>query len=108
MDRVALLVFALVALAALAVSMWRATELFVLGVKQGNVRVVRGRLPPTLLSDLRDVLERTSETGRVRVTVVRGVATVTVSGTISEPTTQRLRNVIGAVPLQRIRTGGGR
>lgn len=106
MDRTLLLVVVLLSLMALGIGIWRATELFVVRSDRGRVRLVRGRLPKALLADVRDVLERSRETGKVRVTVWRRAASVNVSGGISPFTAQRLRNVIGAVPLQRIRAGG--
>lgn len=104
MDYVVVLVVLLL-LVPLGVAISRSTELFVLRAEAGRVSVVRGRLPGALLADLRDVLERSRETGTLRVTVARGVAQVNVKGGLSEATVQRLRNVIGTVPLQRIRTG---
>lgn len=98
-----LLVVLAVLLIPLGIAISRSTELFVLRADAGRVRVVRGRLPPSLLSDLRDVFARSQETGWLRVTVSRGAAMVNARGAITEPTLQRLRNVIGVVPLQRLR-----
>lgn len=104
MDYVVVLIV-LVLLVPLGIAISRSTELFVLRAEGGRVRLVRGRLPNSLLADLREVLERSQETGTLRVTVSRGAAQVNVKGGFSEATVQRLRNVVGTVPLQRIRTG---
>lgn len=111
METLLVLVVLALLLLPLGLAISRSSELFVLRVELGRVDLVRGRLPHGLLSDVRDVFERSQETGRVRVTVLRGVATVNVRGAISPVTVQKLRNVIGNVPLQRIRAGsvrGGR
>lgn len=93
---------------ALAFAFWvrRATDLFVLKVSRGGVRFVRGRIPPSLLRELKDVLRGAGHDGVVRVVHERGEARLIVDGTFDEGTQQRLRNVIGRYPLQRIRAGG--
>lgn len=101
---IALVVLVLIILP-LGVAISRSTELFVLRVDRGRVLVIRGRLPGTLLRDLQDIFEHSQETGRVCVTVERRIAEIRVYGEISTTTHQQLRNVIGNVPIQRIRSG---
>ena len=90
----------------LGIAIRRSTELFVLRVEHGRAELVRGRLPHSLLAELQDVFERSQDSGRVRVTLERGIAEIQVKGEISSTTLQQLRNVIGTVPVQRIRSGG--
>lgn len=89
----------------LAIAMRRSTELFVLRVNGGKTRFVRGRIPQSLFDELDDVLRRSDSDGLLRVYVERGEARIDTRGTFSDGTQQRLRNVIGTVPLQRIRAG---
>jgi hypothetical protein len=89
----------------LGIAISRSTELFVLRVRRGKVHFVRGRIPQGLLKEVQDVFGRAQESGRLRVTLVRGSASVDAQGEISAATLQRLRNVIGSVPVQRIRSG---
>lgn len=95
------------ALLGLLFALWlrRATELFALRVRGGRVRFVRGRLPPSLLRDLRDVLVQAGVEGELRVVVERDVARVVAKGDFDPGTLQRVRNVVGNVPIARIRAG---
>jgi Protein of unknown function (DUF3634) len=98
--------YPLLFLAALLVPAWfalsRATDVFTLRVHQGQLRSVRGRLPLSLLGELQDVVHRAQCTGRVRVHRSRGTLLVDVSGNFTAGTVQQLRNVVGAVPMQRV------
>jgi hypothetical protein len=81
------LLLALVALfvsAPLVLALVRANELFFVRVRDGNVRLVRGRVPPRLVN----------EGGRPRLYA---------EGELSPEHKQRLRNVIGAWSVQQIR-----
>lgn len=94
----------------LAVGLWRINELFVLRVRGGAVRVQRGKLPPALLRDLRDVV-RTAEfrEGRIRAVVEGQRAQIRVSGAdVPRGLEQRLRNTISLWPLAKIRNAAGR
>ncbi len=82
----------------------RANELFCVSVRDGRVLLVRGRIPPGLLGDIRDVV------GRPRVTraTIRGVkeegyARLLVSGDVDEGRTQRLRNIFRLYPISNLR-----
>ncbi len=93
------------ALVGLVLAAHRHTELFVLRAKDGKTTFVRGRIPPRLLREMQDVLHRAHASGRVVARVVRGEAELATHGSISEPTAQQLRNVMGQFPLARIRSG---
>ena len=93
-----------------AVAVHRANELFVLKVTRGDeqpVTFVRGRIPPRLLQDLRELLVASGAHGRVRALVVRGAATLEARGTFSPETLQRARNLVGLYPLAKLRSGVG-
>jgi hypothetical protein len=81
----------------------RATTIAVLAIDRGVVRIERGGVAPTVLADLRDVAKAPAIDG-VRVRIVRssGRAEVQIDGAISDAQAQRLRNVIGSVPLARL------
>lgn len=102
--------FGLLLLVALALPLVRAisrgTELFVLRVKDGQCRFVRGRIPPALLRDLSDVLASSKSSGLLRAVQERGTAVWITQGEFDPGTLQRLRNVLGSYPLAKIKAGG--
>lgn len=71
----------------------RANELFVLDVQQGKVTVLRGRVPPSLLRDARDVL-RDVPRATVTARLENGLPMIRATG-LPEAQLQRLRNVVG-------------
>lgn len=71
----------------------RANELFVLEVQRGEVTVVRGRVPPSLLRDLRDVLRNTPQ-ATISARMENGLPMVRAER-LAENTLQRVRNVVG-------------
>lgn len=94
---------AVAALAALYVASLRATTIVDLVIERGNVRVVRGGVAPPILADLRDIARSPAiAEGHIRVTRASGRAEVHLRGTIDERQAQRIRNVIGSVPLARL------
>lgn len=105
LDATSVLWIALVALllGALYVAARRATTIAELEVERGVVRVVRGGVAPPILADLRDIA-RTPPIARARVRILRasGRAEVQLSGDVNEQQAQRIRNVIGSVPLARL------
>lgn len=85
----------------------RARELFLLSVRDGQVLVVRGRIPPGLLRDFRDVLSRAGvRRATVRAARSEGSARLSTSG-VDANTDQRLRNVFGTYPISRLATAPG-
>ncbi len=82
----------------------RDRELFVLSVRGGRTRLVRGRLPPSLLEALSDVMARAKvQRATLRVFRERDHARVEASG-LNEWELQRARNVVGTYPLARLLT----
>jgi hypothetical protein len=101
---VALAAFALLVLAfgVIAYLAARSRELFVLRVRAGRTTLQRGRVPPSLLEALGDVMQRAGvERATLRVLKSDGRARVVASG-LSEPVLQRARNVVGTYPLQKL------
>jgi hypothetical protein len=97
---------AAVALVALWWSARAAMTIAVLDVEKGAIRRVRGGLSPGVLADVADVLAKPPVArGRVRVVRDGGAARVEIRGEIGPEHAQRLRNVIGNVPLVRLARG---
>jgi hypothetical protein len=97
------IVLAVAVLAALYVSALRATTIADLDIERGVVRIVRGGIAPPILADLRDIA-RTPPIERASLRIVRssGRAEVTIRGDVRPDQAQRIRNVIGSVPLARL------
>jgi hypothetical protein len=93
----------------LALSIRRSTELFRVKVRDGNATFVRGRMPPSLLSDVKDIVG-SPPVARAEIWAVRrsGKPRLQTKGELSREQTQRLRNVIGTYSLQRIQAGARR
>jgi hypothetical protein len=91
------------ALIAIGVGLSRASELFVLRVERGKVRVVRGRIPQGLLNDVSDVVIKPPRSARVRVLVRDGSPRVEPSGDLTPEQVQRLRNTISLWPVAKIK-----
>jgi len=91
------------AIGLLYVSARRAVTVAELEIESGVVRVVRGGIAPPILGDLRDVASR-PPIRRLRIRILRssGRAEVVLVGEVSEQQAQRIRNVIGSVPLARL------
>ena len=93
------------ALFALVTAVRRWQTVCVLDVEGGVVSVVRGGLRPSILSDLKDIAGRRPKMVRARITIVREGrhAQVRFRGTVSDAQAQQVRNVVGSVPLARLR-----
>lgn len=93
------------ALLLLARSVSRGTELFVVRAGRGQVRFVRGRIPPALLSDLRALFRDVD--GPLRLTVVRrsGRPEAQIEGSLPSAERQRLRNILALYSVQQIARG---
>jgi hypothetical protein len=90
-------------LAALYASARRAVTIAELTVDSGVVRVVRGGIAPPVLADLRDVAKAPPiKDLRIRIVRSSGRASVELRGQVPDPQAQRIRNVIGSVPLARL------
>jgi hypothetical protein len=87
-------VYAAGILGLIVLALWAATrhnEVFRVAIRGGRVTVVRGRVPPAFLGDLRDLAGHVAE-GTVRAIREGGEARLVVSSSIDERTAQRLRN----------------
>lgn len=103
-----LLAFAL-AMLPLVISIRRATELFVVKVRDGKAHFFRGRIPQGLLDEIDDVV-RSPRVAAAELRVVRsdGKPELHVRGELHADQQQRLRNVLGRYSVQRIAAGGRR
>jgi Protein of unknown function (DUF3634) len=91
------------ALVALYTAARRAVTIAELEIEAGVLRVVRGGIAPPVLADLRDVARRPPIADlRVRITRSSGRAAVELVGDVTAEQAQRIRNVIGSVPLARL------
>jgi hypothetical protein len=96
----------LLALLPLVVSIRRATELFVVQVREGEAIFVRGRIPPGLLADISDVVGKARvESAELRALRQSGRAELEVRGEVKGEDVQRLRNAIACYSLPRIASG---
>lgn len=98
----------LVLLLAVAAFFWiafragRDRELFVLSVRSGKTRLVRGQLPPSLFAALSDVMQA----GNVKRATLRALrqqdhARLEASG-LNDWVLQRARNVLGTYPMAKL------
>ena len=83
----------------------RARELFVLSVRNGRVLVVRGRVPPGFLGDVKGiVLNPPVHAATIRAHKDADHARLAISGDIDEGRAQRLRNTFGIRPMAQLRS----
>ncbi len=89
----------------LVVALLRANELFALRWRAGKLRVMRGRIPPALLGDLRDVLrDGAAPAADLRGVVEDGRPAIRVRAqNLPSHINQRLRNTISLWPVAKIR-----
>jgi hypothetical protein len=103
-----LAVFAL-ALLPLVIAIRRATELFVVKVRDGEAFFFRGRMPQSLLDEINDVVRRPKvAAAELRVVRRSGRPELSARGELSADQLQRIRNVLGRYGVQRIAAGGRR
>lgn len=84
--------------------LWAATrhnEIFRVTITKGRVTVVRGRVPPSFLGDLREVVKHVQD-GTIRAVKQGGEGRLVVSSSIDERTAQRLRNAYAIYPGKRL------
>ncbi len=86
-----------------------AITLCVLEVQAGELTVVQGALAPRVRSDVEDVVQR-AKVAHATIRIVRqgDHAALQIRGDMSDATRQRLRNVVGNVPLAKLKAGGAR
>lgn len=95
----------LVVAVALVVFLWlrRGSELFSLSWRKGELRLVRGRIPPLLRSDLADAL-RQMKIERCDVVARKEERGARLSGSgIDDFSLQRLRNIFQLYPVAQLR-----
>ena len=81
----------------------RKRDIFCISVRQGRCLVVRGRIPGSLLAGITDVIGRAGiRSGSVRAVKGEHNARLVFRG-IDDGTAQRLRNVFGHHPVQKLR-----
>lgn len=109
MNALLLLAALALALLPLVVAMRRATELFVVKVRDGEAHLFRGRIPQSLLGEIGDVV-RSPRVASAEIRVVRssGKPELHVRGELHADQQQRIRNVLGLYSVQRIAAGGRR
>ncbi|HEY1692622.1 MAG TPA: DUF3634 family protein [Polyangiaceae bacterium] len=80
-----------------------AVTIAVAEVRDGKLEIVRGGLSPRVLGDLRDVVARPRvRSATLRIVRAKDHARVEVRGKVSEQQVQRLRNVVGNVPVAQL------
>jgi hypothetical protein len=94
----------LVAALPLIIAIRRSNELFRLRVRNGAVRLQRGRLPGALFDDIEDIFSKTKVNADIRVVSENLRPRVILSG-IDDSLAQRVRNVVGRFALAEIRAG---
>ena len=87
----------------MAVSLSRATELFVIDVHDGKPTVRRGRLPQRLLDDIGDVVRGVSH-AKLHCTSENGKPRLSAKGAVGSDQSQRLRNIVGTWTVAQLRT----
>jgi hypothetical protein len=72
-------------------------------IRDGKVEITRGGISPRVLGDLRDIASR-PRIGSATLRIIRAKdhARIEVTGKVSEQQVQRLRNVIGNVPVAQL------
>src|SRR5688500_12795351 len=99
-----LALIALLASAPLVLAIVRANELFLVRVRDGGLRLVRGRVPSRLFDDLADVVRKPAVVrADLRAVNEGGRPRLYAEGELSPEHKQRLRNVIGTWTVQQIR-----
>jgi hypothetical protein len=102
-TREALAALVVGAFASILYAAWRSREIFAVSVRAGRIEAARGRLSTELRHELEDVVASSRASGRVVVRLENGRARVHTKG-FGDPIAQRVRNVVGRIPLARLRT----
>lgn len=83
----------------------RANELFALGMREGKLRVLRGRIPPALFGDLAEIIEREPLHGELRVVSESGSPRLLLRGASQPSLEQAARNLLARYQVPQIRAG---
>lgn len=74
----------------------RSSTLFSVQVRDGRIRRIRGRIPPRLLTEVTDIIERSHVArAEIRGVLRDGRPVLLFDGEMSPSTEQQMRNVIG-------------
>jgi len=96
----------LLALLGFGYALRRANELFALKAQAGQLELLRGRLPPALLSEFADIARREQlHDAEIRVLNESGVPRLALDGAGTQAVKQALRNVLGRYSVAQIRIG---
>ena len=72
-------------------------------VRDGKLTITRGAIAPRVLADLRDVVKKPRvKRATIRIVRAKDRARAEMSGDLSEAQIQRVRNVVGTVPLAQL------
>ena len=97
-------VYALGVIALIGLALWAATrqnEVFRVTIRGGKANVVRGRVAPSFLGDLRDAVRHVKD-GSVHAVKQDGEPRLVFSSSIDERTAQRLRNAFALTTAKRL------
>ena len=84
-----------------------AITIAVLEIEDGKLNVTRGGLSPRVVSDLRDIAARPRiKAATVRIVRAKDHARVEVHGKVDPNQVQRVRNVVGSIPLAQLVKAG--
>ncbi len=87
-------------------SLRRSAVLFVVRVRDGEATLQRGRIPPPLLSDIKDIMKRAGvRRAELQCKVSGGAPTLSWRGDVSADVAQQLRNVVGRFSVAALRRG---
>lgn len=89
------LVYAMGTLGLIGLLLWVATrqnEVFRVAIRRGRATVTRGKVPPSFLSDLQEIVGPHTQDGTIHAVKRGGEPALVVSSSIDERTAQRLRN----------------
>lgn len=85
-------------------SLRRASTLFSLKIRSGRIVQSRGTIPPRLLSDIVDIVDRAGVTrANIRGIVRDGKPVLSFEGEMSTDVQQQMRNVVGQFSAAQIR-----
>jgi hypothetical protein len=90
----------------LIVAIFRSNQLFVLRVRAGKLKFIRGRMPQPLFEQISDIVRGTNATGHLIVVTENGRPRLVPKGQFDAGLLQQTRNVVGLYPLAKIRAGG--
>lgn len=101
-----LIVVVLAIAVVIVIAVSRASELFYVSIRDGRCLLVRGHIPPSLLSEMRAVVRMSGvRRGAVRAVKSGGAPRLVVSG-LDDSVAQRLRNAFGARGFARATASG--